>query len=47
MALIQKLASKIDEDGGGSCEFQLSAEDLHSLKRVGVAARFTVAVVKN
>ena len=35
------------EDGGGTCEFQLSAEDLHSLKRVGVATRFTVAVVKN
>ena len=35
------------EDGGGTCEFQLSTEDLHSLKRVGVATRFTVAVVKS
>ena len=41
------IAIDADPDGGGTCEFQLSAEDLHSLKQVGVATRFTVAVVQS
>jgi len=35
-----------DDDGGGSCEFQLSPTTAQVLATMGVPARFTVAVVK-
>jgi hypothetical protein len=35
-----------DDDGGGTCEFQLDHENLQTLVRFGMPARFTVAVVK-
>jgi hypothetical protein len=40
------VAINADEDGGGTCEFQLSKENLCALERIGVPAHFTVAVVK-
>jgi len=40
------IATDAEPEGGGTCEFQLSAEDLISLKRFEIATHITVAVVK-
>ena len=35
-----------DDEGGGTCAFQLSQENLRSLERLGMPVRFTAAVVR-
>lgn len=35
-----------DSDGGGTCEFELSARCINTLRDLTVPARFTIAVVK-
>jgi hypothetical protein len=40
------IAVDANEDGGGSCEFQLGADKIVGLNRLDVPVRFTVAVVK-
>ena len=40
------VATHVDDDGGGTCEFQLSQENVRALDRLGMPVRFTVAVVR-
>lgn len=40
------IAMDADEDGEGTCEFQLTPENLKALDCLGIPTRFTVAVVK-
>ena len=40
------LAVDADDDGGGTCEFRLSAATIAELERLALPARFTVGVVK-
>jgi hypothetical protein len=40
------VAADADDDGGGTCEFQLSQENVRALNRLGIPVQFTVAVVK-
>ncbi|OGI58313.1 MAG: hypothetical protein A2V58_01190 [Candidatus Muproteobacteria bacterium RBG_19FT_COMBO_61_10] len=40
------VAVDADDDGGGTCEFQLSQENVRALDSFGIPVRFTVAVIK-
>jgi hypothetical protein len=40
------MAATADDEGGGTCEFQLSQENVHALEKMALPVRFTVAVVK-
>jgi hypothetical protein len=40
------IAKDSDEDGEGTCEFELSKEDFTALKHSGLPVRFTVSIVK-
>ena len=40
------VAVDADDDGGGTCEFQLSQENVRALDRFGIPIQFTVAVVR-
>lgn len=40
------IATKSRNDGGGTCEFELSAQNIASVRELGLPVRFTVAVVK-
>jgi hypothetical protein len=40
------VATKSRDDGGGTCEFELSALNIASVRELGLPVQFTVAVVK-
>jgi hypothetical protein len=40
------MAVDADDDGGGTCAFQLSDESVGALHNLGLPVRFTVAIVK-
>ena len=40
------IAIDADTDGGGTCEFELTPQDVAELTRLGLPVRFTVTVVK-
>lgn len=40
------IATKSRDDGGGTCEFELSAQNVASVRALGLPVQFTVAVVK-
>lgn len=40
------IAPAAEEDGGGTCEFDLSSLDLANLNKIGLPVQFTVAVVR-
>ncbi len=39
------MAMDAEEDGGGTCEFQLSEENITTLEKLKIPIRFTIAVI--